>query len=899
MTVTAADDYTLVVMATDAAGNVSSETRTFTIDKTAPVIAMTGATDNSIVNTNVTPVFSATDTHLNAVTATLNGQPFTSGTAVTAEDAYTLVVTATDNCGNSASQIVRFTIDRTPPVIVITNVPEGCVNGDVTPVFSATDLHLDAVTATLNGQPFTSGTAVTAEDAYTLVVTATDAAGKESSQTRPFTIDKTAPAIAITGAIDGTIVNTNVTPVFSAADTHLNAVTATLNGQPFTSGAVVSAEGDFTLVVTATDNCGNSSSQTARFSIDKTPPAITTAGVPGGCVNVEVTPVFTAADLHLDTVTATLNGQPFTSGTAVTTEGVYTLQVQAGDRAGNASSEIRTFTIDRTVPVIAISGAADNAIVNTNVTPVFSATDAHLSAVTATLNGQPFASGMIVSAEGDYTLVVTATDNCGNSSSQTVRFTIDKTPPVITITGVPNGRCVNVDVTPVFSVTDLHLNGVAAMLNNAPFTSGTIVSSEGDYTLRVQATDRAGNSSSETRTFTIDKTAPVISLAGVADGSIVNTNVTPVFSAADAHLNAVSATLNGVSFTSGTVVSAEGDYTLVVTATDRCGNSSSRTLRFTIDKTPPAIAVTGVPAGCVNVNVTPQIQVTDLHPATVTVSLNGVPFTSGTAVTVEGSYTLQVTATDAAGNTAAASRTWTIDKTPPVITITGVSEGELRNEVVTPVFSATDLHLSAVAATLNGQPFTSGTLVSTLSSFTLVVTATDACGNSSSRTVHFTVGACELYPIALSAATVQGAQPGSTLPDVFNGSQSGNFGWLTWTGVNSTPSLIDSLTPPGNSSAYTNPNNTGDHTVSIGDWVQGLPGVSNSSGVSNELDTLKTIDIVVPVWDTATGSGTNSLYHIVGFARIRILDYQLPSENRITARFLGLVKCAGLVPVTE
>lgn len=125
------------------------------------------------------------------------------------------------------------------------------------------------------------------------------------------------------------------------------------------------------------------------------------------------------------------------------------------------------------------------------------------------------------------------------------------------------------------------------------------------------------------------------------------------------------------------------------------------------------------------------------------------------------------------------------------------------------------------------------------------------------------------------------------MPDVFNGSQPGNFGWLTWTGASSVPSLVDGLTPPRNSDAYTNPNDSSDHIVSVGDPVQGRPGVENASEVRDALDTLKTRDIVVPVWDNATESGRNTLYRVVSFARTRILDYRLPGENRITARFLG------------
>ena len=891
-TVVAAEgDYTLQIQASDRAGNSSSETRTFTIDKTDPAISLTGATDGVLVNTDVTPVFTVTDTHLDTVTATLNGTSFTSGTAVGAEGSHVLIVTATDTCGNSSSQTVRFRIDKTPPFIAITGVPEECLNVDVTPVFSATDLHLDTVSATLDGQPFTSGTAVTAQGDHTLRIDAADQAGNLSTETRTFTIDKTDPAITLTGVTDGAVVNTDLTPVFTATDAHLSTVTATLNGAAYTSGTTITAEGDYRLVVTATDTCGNNSSRTVLFTIDKTPQGISITGVPEVCWNEDVTPVFTATDIQ--SLTATLNGQPFTSGTAVTVEGDYTLRVVVTDAAGNTSTETRTFTIDKTAPAITLAGVADGAIVNTDVTPVFSATDPHLSAVAATLNGAPFPSGTAVSAEGSYTLVITATDTCGNSSSRTVRFTIDRTPPAITIAGVPGG-CVNVAVATVFTVTDLHPDTMTATLNGQPFASGTAITAEGGYTLRVEATDEARNTSTETRTFTIDETAPALTVTGAVDGAIVNTGVTPAFSATDLHLGAVTATLNGAPFASGTAVSAAGSYTLVVTATDTCGNNSSQKVRFTIDTTPPAITVAGVPQGCTNADVTPVFSAMDVHLDTVAATLNGQPFTSGTPITAEGDFTLRIEATDRAGNSSVQVRTFTIDKAAPVITLAGVMDGATVTTSVTPVFSATDSHLERVTATLNGAPFASGTVVSAAGDYTLVITATDTCGNSSSRTVRFTVaGPCGLYPIALHTSTLAGVEPGATLPDIFNGSQPGNFGWLTWTGASDVPSLVVSLTPPGNSGAYTNPKDSSDHVVSVDDWVQGRPGVENASEVRDALDTLKTLDIVVPVWDVATGQGGNTKYHVAGFARIRILDYRLPSENRITVRFLGLAKCGG------
>jgi hypothetical protein len=94
------------------------------------------------------------------------------------------------------------------------------------------------------------------------------------------------------------------------------------------------------------------------------------------------------------------------------------------------------------------------------------------------------------------------------------------------------------------------------------------------------------------------------------------------------------------------------------------------------------------------------------------------------------------------------------------------------------------------------------------------------------------VAACNLYPIALHVAALDGVRPGDTIFDIYNGQGPGNFGWLTWTGDNDVPALVTSLTPPGNSGAYINPDDPNDHTVSIGDWIQGKPGVSDSSDVS-------------------------------------------------------------------
>ncbi|MFC5649789.1 S-layer homology domain-containing protein [Paenibacillus solisilvae] len=424
-------------------------------------------------------------------------------------------------------------------------------------------------TATLDGNAFTSGTSVSAEapDPHTLVVT--DAAG--NSTTVHFTIDKTAPTV--TGVTDGASYNSDKTVTFSDG-------TATLNGTAFSSGTTITVEDGYTLVVT--DAAGNS--MTVGFTVDKTNPVVTGV-VEGGVYNSDKTVTFNEG-------TAALDGNAFTSGTMVSAETPHTLIVTDG--AGNSTTV--HFTIDKTAPMV--TGVTDGASYNADKTVTY-------SDGTATLNGTAFSSGTTITVEDDYTLVVA--DAAGNST--TVSFTIDKSNPVVT--GVVEGGVYNSDKSITFN------EGTATLDGNA-FTSGTTVSAETPHTLIV--TDGAGNST--TVHFTIDKTAPTVS--GVTDGASYNSDKTVTYSEG-------TATLNGAAFTSGTTITAEDDYELIVI--DAAGNST--TVSFTIDKTKPV--VTGVVDGesySTNTTVT-------FNEGTAT--LNGSPFTSGTTISTGGEYKLVVT----------------------------------------------------------------------------------------------------------------------------------------------------------------------------------------------------------------------------------------------------------------
>lgn len=282
-------------------------------------------------------------------------------------------------------------------------------------------------------------------------------------------------------------------------------------------GASVSfdTEGPHTLVFSAADAAGNDGRVLASLdnpvSItvirDTLPPELTVTGVPGEVpVRGPVVPVFSAQDDHLSTVAATLDGRPFESGTALSTDGVYELHVVATDKAGNTRQVLKRFTLDTLPPRIVLGGVEAGAFVNHDVTPTVSVTDLHLVVAppTVTLNGQPFTVGTVVSGAASYLLHARAEDVAGNVMEADLGFTIDKAPPAIQVTGVSNGA-VGDSFTIHFTATDDHLDvdTLQATLDGAPFTSGGTVNAEGPHALRVSVSDKAGNPRVVEVSFTI------------------------------------------------------------------------------------------------------------------------------------------------------------------------------------------------------------------------------------------------------------------------------------------------------------------------------------------------------------------------------------------------------------
>jgi hypothetical protein len=150
---------------------------------------------------------------------------------------------------------------------------------------------------------------------------------------------------------------------------------------------------------------------------------------------------------------------------------------------------------------------------------------------------------------------------------------------------------------------------------------------------------------------------------------------------------------------------------------------------------------------------------------------------------------------------------------------------------------------------------------------------------------------CPSFPIALPAQLLSNVQTNSVIMNIPNGVQLDDFGWLTWTGDTSDAALVTSLTPPGNSDSYVNPDDPSDTELDVGDWVLSRPGVAKKN-FRKPLDSLLGVDIIVPVFDDVRVSGSSVAYHVAGFAQVQLVSYRLP-QNIITIYFVGFADCSG------
>lgn len=649
-----------------------------------------------------------------------------------------------------ASQLV---VDAGQVPTVTIDVP-ACGSADVTPVITTQGVPPLQVTLVLDGLPY-DGSAVTLEGSHVLMVTAIDGVGRSVSTGATFVIDRTRPTITVAGVTDGAAYNAEVTPTVTATDPNPASSTLTLNGMPYVSGTPITGEGVYVLVATATDCAGNQQVTTVSFRLDFGAPVVA-INVAACSAAAAVTPIVTVIEPNVAMDVRLLDGAIW-DGSSVSVEGTHVLAVAVTDTAGNTTTRMASFVIDRTQPAIVVMGVTDGAAYMTPVTPSVAITDANLVSSSLLFDGSPYMSETTIGTEGAHALLASGADCAGNTATSTTSFRLDFTAPVVTINVAACTAAAS--VTPVVTVTEANLATDVRTLDGAPYTGGPITV-EGSHVLTVAVTDTAGNSTTNSATFVIDRTKPSITVAGVIDGAAYTTPVTPAVTFNDNNLASGSLLLDGSPYLSETVVGSEGVHALQATATDCAGNTASGTTSFRLDFTAPVVTISA-PACTAAASVTPVVTVTEASVATDVRTLDGAPYGGG-PVTAEGSHVLAVVVTDTAGNTTSRSASFAIDRTNPTITLGGVTNGAAYATPVTPTATFADANLTSSTLTLDGAPFTSGATVMSDGAYVLAAAASDCAGNNATATATFVID--RTAPVI--AIDVPACSAGPTTPSV-------------------------------------------------------------------------------------------------------------------------------------
>ncbi|EED8300504.1 TPA: Ig-like domain repeat protein [Salmonella enterica subsp. enterica serovar Solt] len=834
--------YTLTVKATDVAGNTATETLNFIIDTTlsTPTITLDSADDSGTANDNKTNVKTPgfiiggidsdvtqvvvqvmRDGHSEEVELTqTNGQwRFVPGSAWTDGD-YTLTVTVKDEAGNIRhSAPLTVTIDTQIAIdhIELVNdsgIPDDNLTNEARPHFQVTvPTDVNVVRLSIDGgktwfnatQSATPGVwdytwlADVGEGKHTLTVEATDKAGNKTTQQLDFIIDTmlSEPTIVLDNTDDSGTKGDNLTnvnkPTFLLGNIDADARYVTVEVQHGGTKEVLTAtkdatgnwsvtptgtwaDGDYTLTVRVEDEAGNekhSASLTVTVDTQITIDAIELVndnGIPGDNMTNDAHPQFrVTVPGDVNEVSLSIDGgvtwvkatQSATPGVwnytwpGTVPDGDYTLNVKATDNAGNTVTETLHFTIDTTLstPVIVLDSADDTGIQGDNMTnrtqPTFNlqhidddavrvTVSVEHGGVTTTFDATKGVGGWTFTpptswGAGDYTLSVSVEDKAGNTShSASLTVTVDTQIAINNIelvndSGIPDDNLTN-NVRPQFQVkvpTDvnevrLSIDGGKTWFNATQSATPGVWDytwladvGEGKHTLTVEATDKAGNQTTQKLDFIIDTmlSEPTIVLDSTDDSGTKGDNLTnankPTFILgnidADARYVTVEVQYGGtkevLTATKGatgiwsvtpTGTWADGDYTLMVRVEDDAGNVKySAPLTVTVD-TQITIDVielvndNGIPGDNLTNDVRPHFRVTvpgDVNE--VRLSIDGgntwVRATQGTAGiwdytwpkdVTDGLHTLTVEATDKAGNKTTQTLDFTIDTRLSTPTIT-------------------------------------------------------------------------------------------------------------------------------------------------------------------------------------------------------------------------------------
>jgi hypothetical protein len=545
--------YYVTYNVSDASGNDAEEIKrtVYVVDEEVPLISLLG-------NKEVTIEVGSTYTDAGA-TAVDNYDGVITNKIVTVNNVnedvigtYTVTYNVTDSEENKALEVTRTVnvVDATNPVISLNGKADLSIEVGSTYTdegATATDNYDEVITDKI----VTVNSVVTDKvGTYTVTYNVTDNRGNKAVEVvrTVNVVDTTKPVISLIGGSDETVIlelgDTYEEPGFIATDNYDKDITDKVI---ITSTINPNVIGTYTVTYNVVDAIGNIAQTVTRTVIvrDTTAPTITfgtngnDAYAKGASTTVNATDKDEVNLTSLKYVWTTSNVEPtdekfindFTNNATISSvnnmSGIYYLWILAKDKTGNTAKVMsEKFYIDNVKSVI--SGVKANTNYNHSVTPTVS--DDHLVSskllIESTSQIKDFTSGTEISDEGRY--VLTAKDAAGNET--VVNFYLDFTAPTIkngnndVIDGIHFNNNVNLTVfdrkltqvainSQVFKADrDKSYFTISDNQYSSNVTFSYLLTEEGDYT--VTATDLAGTI--KTITFTIDKTAPSVSIVGDA-----------------------------------------------------------------------------------------------------------------------------------------------------------------------------------------------------------------------------------------------------------------------------------------------------------------------------------------------------------------------------------------------
>ncbi len=535
--------HTLSYTAKDGAGNVSDAgSATIKIDTAKPTLSSAATTEPNAAgwyNGDVTIQWTAQDqvglSGIDATTAPADSVLKGEGSSLGAGP-----VTVQDRAGNVSdpARVTGIKIDRGQPTISGTVVNDDgsarsanaaeWFNSAVRVRFGCADPNLADGTPGSGISPTCVSDVVLATDGANQAATsgaASDNAGNPATRATVsgINIDSQAPQTTATNQCDGRngwCKGQTATVVLTAADPQglsgVKEIRYTVNGgqEKVATGASASVNvplaaksGLATVEFYAVDNAGNVEAKGGvSLKYDNIAPTVTHTVNPDanadGWNNATVTVHFTAKD---DDGGSGVDVTSVTGDVTVSAETAATGQVVKGeayDLAGNKGTDSVTVKLDKTAPTI--SGAIVSGTKGANgwyTGPVmvrFTCSDALSDIATCPADVVLNVGGADQSATGK------AVDKAGNEASSTVGgISIDSTKPGIAIKGIANGGVYTLGAVPAASceATDA-LSGVDANGCRVSVTGGT-ANGVGTFTYTATATDNAGNTATETGSYTV------------------------------------------------------------------------------------------------------------------------------------------------------------------------------------------------------------------------------------------------------------------------------------------------------------------------------------------------------------------------------------------------------------